>query len=66
MKQNKNKVLLFEKKMVYEETGKSEYEQCILCKKKTTDLKQENITERKYYIEGAGQLCKTCYFKTYG
>lgn len=39
------------------------YEDCILCKEKTTTLKSTHIDFRTGYIEGAGQLCRECYMK---
>lgn len=38
-----------------------EYEKCIICRKQTKVLKSTPIKERKYYVEGAGQLCKECF-----
>ncbi|WP_295093475.1 hypothetical protein [Ruminococcus sp.] len=40
---------------------KTEYEKCILCGKVTYVKVTLSIEERKYYIEGIGQLCKKCY-----
>jgi len=40
-------------------------EKCILCKKKTKYFKNTHIDMRKYYIEGAGQLCEKCYKNIY-
>ena len=39
------------------------YEKCILCEVETTTLKTTHIDFRTGYIEGAGQLCNTCYMK---
>lgn len=40
-------------------------EYCIICGKETSYQKTDNILLRKYYVEGAGQLCKKCYFLIY-
>ena len=40
-------------------------EYCILCGKLTETAKEQPLSERKYYIEGAGQLCRECYQAIY-
>ena len=40
-------------------------EKCIICNKQLKIKKDENIKKRKYYIQGAGQLCESCYYKLY-
>ena len=35
-------------------------EVCILCKEQTNVPLALHIDFRKYYVEGAGQLCETC------
>lgn len=37
------------------------YETCIMCGCKTETLKTTHIDFRHGYVEGAGQLCRTCY-----
>jgi hypothetical protein len=37
-----------------------EMEVCILCKEQTNVPIDLHIDFREYYVEGAGQLCKTC------
>ena len=37
------------------------YEDCIMCGKKTETLKTAHIDFRYGYVEGAGQLCRSCY-----
>ena len=37
------------------------YETCIMCKTVTPVLKSTNIEWRTGYIEGAGQLCYSCW-----
>jgi hypothetical protein len=43
-----------------------ETENCSLCGKDTHVLKSQDINNRAFYVEGAGQLCETCYNKIYG
>lgn len=40
-------------------------EYCILCGRLMDVTKEQPLAEREYYIEGAGQLCRECYQKTY-
>jgi len=40
-------------------------EKCVSCGDKTQYTFDENIYNRNWYVEGAGQLCETCYNKTY-
>lgn len=40
-------------------------EYCILCGKLTDTEKRQPLTQRNYYIEGAGQLCRECYRELY-
>lgn len=42
-----------------------EKERCILCGKVADILQECQVSERKYYVEGAGQLCGECYWKIY-
>jgi hypothetical protein len=44
---------------------KPEKEKCINCGAETPYLKNLPIDLRENYIEGAGQLCKTCFDKLY-
>ncbi len=46
-----------------DKNAKVEYEVCVVCKKKTDVRIDESITRRYTYIEGAGQLCPSCYKK---
>jgi hypothetical protein len=39
---------------------KMESEQCVLCGALTPYLRQDPIETRIGYVEGAGQLCKSC------
>ena len=40
-------------------------EKCVSCGEDTTYRLNENIFNRYHYVEGAGQLCETCYNKIY-
>lgn len=42
-----------------------QYENCVGCGEQTQVLRTQHIDFREYYIEGAGQLCKECWDKTY-
>jgi hypothetical protein len=39
----------------------NEVEVCVLCGKDTPYVKSTHIDFRNHYIEGAGQLCQSCY-----
>lgn len=51
----------------FSKTEKSgeEYERCVFCGKQTETLKSEPIDGRRFYIEGAGQLCRDCFYEIY-
>jgi hypothetical protein len=38
-----------------------EKEICVICKQETEYFVDTPINQRKYYIEGCGQLCSTCW-----
>ena len=40
-------------------------EECVSCGKETPYDIDTPIDERKYYVEGAGQLCKSCHTDIY-
>ena len=40
-------------------------EKCIVCRAETPYNFNTPIAERKYYIEGSGQLCENCYYSIY-
>ena len=44
---------------------KREYENCVLCGKRTALRKSAHIDLRTNYVEGAGQLCPTCWARVY-
>ena len=48
-----------------ENKKESEYDKCQICGMETPYKKTDNINVRKYYIEGAGQLCECCYKDVY-
>jgi hypothetical protein len=48
------------------EEVKPETEKCILCEEQTNVPINQNIENRSFYVEGAGQLCESCYNKIYG
>lgn len=45
--------------------NEEEYDRCVDCKELTEYKKTTHIDQRAFYIEGAGQLCRKCYKKTY-
>ncbi len=44
---------------------KKVYDCCVLCGKTTCYTKDVPFDERQGYIEGAGQLCPSCYMDIY-
>ncbi len=40
-------------------------EKCVICHKNVNVNKNVHIGKRKYYVQGAGQLCENCYKKLY-
>ena len=44
---------------------KGKKDKCIICKKDTEYDEFDHIDFRYFYIEGAGQLCPSCYHETY-
>ena len=43
----------------------SDLEVCVYCGEKTDVKKNTHIDERKYYVEGCGQLHEKCYSVVY-
>jgi hypothetical protein len=41
-------------------------DKCVMCDCDTSYKKIDHIDIRKYYVEGAGQLCEKCYVLIYG
>lgn len=42
-------------------TAEEEREQCVLCRRLTYISKGMPLAARKDYVEGAGQLCESCF-----
>tara|TARA_Y100000590_G_scaffold405871_1_gene494555 strand:- start:840 stop:1121 length:282 start_codon:yes stop_codon:yes gene_type:complete len=42
-----------------------EKDKCVMCGAKTEYDKDTHIDNRKYYIEGAGQMCEGCHTRIY-
>lgn len=40
-------------------------EKCVSCNTNTQYRFNDNIFNREYYVQGAGQLCKECYEEVY-
>jgi len=40
-------------------------DKCIICKEDSLYTKNTHIDNRAHYIEGVGQLCRSCYNKIY-
>lgn len=45
---------------------KKRYERCVICKRETDVPADREVGLRRFYIEGAGQLCPACYRQLYG
>ncbi len=45
---------------------KLRYERCVVCKRETDVPVDLKISRRRFYVEGAGQLCPACYRELYG
>ncbi|HJB28656.1 MAG TPA: hypothetical protein IAA06_07660 [Candidatus Blautia faecavium] len=41
------------------------YEKCVLCRQTVKIRISQTVSSRKYYVEGAGQLCPACYARVY-
>lgn len=53
------------KRIVGTVPAKDWQESCVLCGRITDMERDWPVSMRKYYIEGAGQLCGSCYFAIY-
>tara|TARA_B100001123_G_scaffold373271_1_gene437748 strand:- start:2709 stop:2930 length:222 start_codon:yes stop_codon:yes gene_type:complete len=42
-----------------------ELDKCVICEVKTEYTKDVHIDFRNHYVEGCGQLCKSCWDNTY-
>lgn len=50
----------------WKESEKEEvYERCVICGKMTKAKKTDQVRKRRYYVIGAGQLCKECWERIY-
>ena len=38
-------------------------DRCVICRKETPYDHETPVQQRKYYVEGAGQLCADCHWK---
>ena len=43
----------------------SKKDKCVMCGVKTEYDRDTHIDNRKYYIEGAGQMCQGCHTRIY-
>ena len=48
-----------------EKQYESKVEHCVVCGKPTEYRADMPIDKRECYVEGAGQLCRKCYFEIY-
>ena len=46
--------------------SEKQMEKCVLCGKETEVEAKEHIGNRKFYVEGCGQLCCACHRKVFG
>ena len=47
-------------------SGGEQTERCVLCGEMTDEPKDTDISQRKCYVPGVGQLCEKCCWETYG
>lgn len=57
---------LFKNRYTKANGSEKEMERCVLCGCLTDILRDCAISERQYYVEGAGQLCRECFSEVYG
>ena len=48
-----------------ERRKKDVLERCVLCGRLTPVKRDSHIAGRRYYVEGAGQLCGRCFYDVY-
>lgn len=53
------------KENIHSDKKQVELEKCVVCGKETKIPKDRHIYERRYYVEGCGQLCELCYHDIY-
>jgi hypothetical protein len=51
--------------LVMEYEDNMETEKCVMCGGDTKVARQSYVDERAFYVEGAGQLCRDCWYITY-
>lgn len=49
----------------HEKQADGKIERCVICGKPTEYRADTPIGKRERYVEGAGQLCRKCYFEIY-
>tara|TARA_B100001123_G_C14312904_1_gene632132 strand:+ start:32 stop:211 length:180 start_codon:yes stop_codon:yes gene_type:complete len=47
------------------EINNEEKDKCVVCKEDTPYEKETHVHKRYCYVEGAGQLCETCWDEIY-
>ena len=52
-------------KKLFQKIKCDDTEECALCRKKTDVLKSAKVQNRRFYVDGAGQLCESCWKKLY-
>ena len=40
-------------------------EKCVLCGRMVAVRRDSHVAGRRYYVEGAGQLCARCFYEVY-
>lgn len=43
-----------------EDIKREDIDDCVVCGRKSEELKSTDISRRMYYVEGAGQVCYKC------
>ena len=38
---------------------------CTICNEETNVPEDRPVSERRFYVEAAGQLCRTCFYESY-
>ena len=38
---------------------------CAICNEETNVPEDRPVSERRFYVEAAGQLCRTCFYESY-
>lgn len=51
--------------MIIMDMMNNDKELCVSCGEETPYFFTENINNRNWYVEGAGQLCEECYNRIY-